>query len=111
MSAAYEETVANQMRAADPRLSAFVSANAGSGKTRVLTNRVVRLLLSGVRPQEILCITFTKAAAAEMAGRRRCASDARRRAAAVRPGAGDAGRPQDPDDSFVLRLPAASVSA
>lgn len=63
------ETTENQRRAADPALSAFVSANAGAGKTRVLTNRVARLLLEGVDPSTILCITFTKAAAAEMAER------------------------------------------
>jgi ATP-dependent helicase/nuclease subunit A len=55
-----------QRRAADPSSSIWVEANAGSGKTRVLTNRVLRLLLSGVRPDEILCLTYTKAAAAEM---------------------------------------------
>ena len=64
-----EATVHNQRRAADPSRSAFVMANAGSGKTRVLANRVARLLLEGVAPQKILCITFTKAAAAEMAER------------------------------------------
>jgi len=55
-----------QRRAADPGRSIWVEANAGSGKTRVLTNRVLRLLLNGVRPDEILCLTYTKAAAAEM---------------------------------------------
>ncbi|TNE37368.1 MAG: double-strand break repair helicase AddA [Alphaproteobacteria bacterium] len=59
----------NQIAAADPQVSAWVSANAGSGKTRVLTNRVVRLLLADVDPARILCLTFTKAAAAEMANR------------------------------------------
>ena len=66
---AFEETVQNQRRAAAPARSAFVMANAGSGKTRVLTNRVARLLLTDAAPQQILCITFTKAAAAEMAER------------------------------------------
>ncbi len=60
---------AAQARASDPAASAFVSANAGSGKTHVLVQRVVRLLLDGVRPEKILCITFTKAAAANMAQR------------------------------------------
>ena len=60
-----------QRRAADPRGSVWVRANAGSGKTHVLTERVLRLLLAGVRPEEILCLTYTKAAAAEM--RRRVA--------------------------------------
>ena len=56
-----------QRRASDPRASAWVSANAGAGKTKVLTDRVVRLLLSGSPPGRILCLTFTKAAAANMA--------------------------------------------
>src|ERR1700750_1535310 len=60
---------ATQARASDPASSAFVSANAGSGKTHVLVQRVIRLLLSGVAPEKILCITFTKAAAANMAER------------------------------------------
>ena len=60
---------ATQARASDPAASAFVSANAGSGKTHVLVQRVIRLLLSGVPPEKILCITFTKAAAANMAER------------------------------------------
>src|SRR3990167_2088785 len=68
-SAHINATTASQRIAADPSLSAFVSANAGSGKTRVLTNRVARLLLNEVDPSTILCITFTKAAAAEMADR------------------------------------------
>jgi ATP-dependent helicase/nuclease subunit A len=56
-----------QRRASDPRASAWVSANAGAGKTKVLTDRVVRLLLAGTPPSRILCLTFTKAAAANMA--------------------------------------------
>ncbi|MDE5457699.1 double-strand break repair helicase AddA [Bradyrhizobium sp. CSA112] len=60
---------ATQARASDPAASAFVSANAGSGKTHVLVQRVIRLLLDGVPPEKILCITFTKAAAANMAER------------------------------------------
>ncbi|MDO9294427.1 UvrD-helicase domain-containing protein, partial [Bradyrhizobium sp.] len=60
---------ATQARASDPAFSAFVSANAGSGKTHVLVQRVIRLLLSNVPPEKILCITFTKAAAANMAER------------------------------------------
>ncbi len=56
----------NQRVAADATLSAWVAANAGSGKTRVLVDRVTRLLLMGTRPSGILCLTFTKAAAAEM---------------------------------------------
>src|SRR6516225_5931676 len=60
---------AAQARASDPASSSFVSANAGSGKTHVLVQRVIRLLLSDVPPEKILCITFTKAAAANMAER------------------------------------------
>jgi ATP-dependent helicase/nuclease subunit A len=66
---AIRETTEAQRLAASPSLSAFVPANAGAGKTRVLTNRVARLLLEGAAPPSILCITFTKAAAAEMADR------------------------------------------
>src|SRR5665213_1092029 len=64
-----EAVRATQARASDPTASAFVSANAGSGKTHVLVQRVIRLLLSNVPPEKILCITFTKAAAANMAER------------------------------------------
>src|SRR6201982_2344120 len=60
---------AKQASASNPRTSSFVSANAGSGKTHVLVQRVIRLLVSGVPPEKILCITFTKAAAANMAER------------------------------------------
>ena len=55
--------------AADPKASSFLTANAGSGKTSTLVNRVARLLLNGARPERILCVTYTKAAAAEMQGR------------------------------------------
>lgn len=55
-----------QRVAADPELSAFVTANAGSGKTKTLIDRVARLLLAGAEPATILCVTYTKAAAAEM---------------------------------------------
>lgn len=58
-----------QTRASNPEASAFVAANAGSGKTHVLVSRVIRLLLNDVPPEKILCITFTKAAAANMAQR------------------------------------------
>ena len=60
---------ASQARAANPDASVFVSANAGSGKTWVLTRRVINLLLQGVDPAKILCITYTKAAAANMSNR------------------------------------------
>ncbi|WP_304175332.1 double-strand break repair helicase AddA [Phenylobacterium aquaticum] len=55
-----------QRIAADPGLSVFVTANAGSGKTKTLIDRVARLLLAGAEPETILCVTYTKAAAAEM---------------------------------------------
>ncbi|MFA5040450.1 MAG: double-strand break repair helicase AddA [Bdellovibrionales bacterium] len=58
-----------QRKASDPTLSAWVNASAGSGKTSVLTKRVMRLLLSGVSPQKILCLTYTRAGAAEMESR------------------------------------------
>lgn len=58
-----------QAQAVDPTINASVSASAGSGKTQVLTGRVLNLLLSGVEPETILCLTFTKAGAAEMANR------------------------------------------
>ncbi len=59
----------SQRRAADPGLSTWVTANAGAGKTLVLVDRVIRLLLAGTPPQRIICLTFTRAAAAEMANR------------------------------------------
>ena len=58
-----------QRRAADPAASVWVAASAGTGKTKVLTDRVLALLLAGTPPQRILCLTFTKAAAAEMSTR------------------------------------------
>ena len=63
------EGLGNQIAASDPANSVWVVANAGSGKTYVLTSRIVRLLLAGARPGAILCLTFTKAAAAEMQNR------------------------------------------
>ena len=124
-----------QVEAADPEVSAFVSANAGSGKTYVLAQRVINLLLRGVDPAKILCITFTKTAAANMANevferagrldraRRRRARRADRAidrpqgrcarpragAAAVRLGAGDAGRPEGADHPRLLHAAAAPV--
>jgi ATP-dependent helicase/nuclease subunit A len=55
-----------QRQASDPAVSAFVSASAGSGKTKLLTDRMLRLMLGGADPSRIQCLTFTKAAAAEM---------------------------------------------
>jgi ATP-dependent helicase/nuclease subunit A len=63
------ERLERRMNAADPRTSAWVAANAGAGKTHTLAARVTRLLLAGARPERILCLTYTKAAAAEMAER------------------------------------------
>jgi len=63
------EATAVQRQAADPRTSVWVAASAGSGKTSVLTDRVLALLLGGTRPERILCLTFTRAASAEMAQR------------------------------------------
>ena len=64
-----DDATRRQIAAADPARSTWLAANAGSGKTRVLTDRVARLLLSNVSPQRILCLTYTKAAAAEMQNR------------------------------------------
>lgn len=63
------DATARQIEAADPTQSTWLSANAGSGKTRVLTDRVARLLLAGTRPENVLCLTYTKAAASEMQNR------------------------------------------
>jgi ATP-dependent helicase/nuclease subunit A len=69
LTAALAETRRNQAAAADPAVSAWVSANAGTGKTHVLTMRMLRLLLAGTEPARILALTYTKAASAEMATR------------------------------------------
>src|SRR3954469_25818245 len=58
-----------QLQASDPAVSAFVGASAGSGKTKLLTDRLLRLMLSGAAPERIQCLTFTRAAATEMAVR------------------------------------------
>jgi ATP-dependent helicase/nuclease subunit A len=58
-----------QRTGADPRASVWVSASAGTGKTRVLINRLLWLMLDGTDPSRVLCLTFTRAAAAEMANR------------------------------------------
>ncbi|MEL0014790.1 MAG: UvrD-helicase domain-containing protein, partial [Rhodospirillales bacterium] len=59
----------SQQSVANPKISAWVDASAGSGKTKVLTDRVLRLMLAHQAPEKILCLTFTKAAAAEMTNR------------------------------------------
>ena len=64
-----DDATLRQIAAAKPDSSTWVSANAGSGKTKVLTDRVARLLLAGTPPQHILCLTYTKAAASEMQNR------------------------------------------
>ena len=63
------EASAQQAAASDPDSSALVSANAGTGKTKLLTDRVLRLMLDGAPPDSILCVTYTRAAAAEMRNR------------------------------------------
>ena len=67
MTAARDLAQAAQAEASDPTVSAFVAASAGSGKTKLLTDRLLRLMLAGEDPAAILCLTYTKAAAAEMA--------------------------------------------
>ena len=64
-----DDATAAQIGAADPAASVWLGANAGSGKTKVLTDRVARLLLAGAAPDRILCLTYTRAAAAEMQNR------------------------------------------
>jgi ATP-dependent helicase/nuclease subunit A len=66
---ARNDATQKQVVAARPETSTWLAANAGSGKTRVLTDRVARLLLNGCRPEHILCLTYTKAAASEMQNR------------------------------------------
>ena len=65
----YIAAVRAQHQAANPAASRLASANAGSGKTRVLVDRVSRILLQDVPPEKILCLTYTKAAASEMQSR------------------------------------------
>ena len=130
------ETTEAQHAASDPLASAWVGANAGAGKTHVLKMRVLRLLLAGVLPERILCLTYTKAAAAEMAQRvfreladwstmdpaalarelANCSGGPLRQrepggAAAVRARDRDTRRPQGADHPRVLRAVAATVPA
>src|SRR3954467_1924506 len=67
--AARERANLGQLAASDPAVSACVAASAGSGKTKLLTDRLLRLMLAGAKPERIQCLTFTKAAAAEMSVR------------------------------------------
>ena len=69
MTGRFDDATRAQIDAARPDASTWLTANAGSGKTRVLTDRVARLLLDKVEPQQILCLTYTKAAASEMQNR------------------------------------------
>lgn len=71
MTAVLSQTPADylQRSAADPKACIWVAASAGTGKTKVLTDRVLNLLLKGSAPERILCLTFTRAAAGEMANR------------------------------------------
>ena len=64
-----DRAVLSQRSASDPTTSGWVSASAGTGKTKVLTDRVLRLLVAGNHPQKMICLTFTRAAAAEMESR------------------------------------------
>jgi ATP-dependent helicase/nuclease subunit A len=90
-----------QVRAAEPGVSTWLSANAGSGKTRVLIDRVVRLLMAGTPPSRILCLTYTKAAAAEMQNRlfQRLGSWAMMPADALRQALAALGHDARPDDA------------
>ncbi len=122
-------------KASDPAKSAWVSANAGSGKTYTLANRVARLLLNEVKPERILCLTYTKAAAAEMQSRlfkqlgrwamaddetlvekidkhrrRHAGSRSGESPAAVRACAGNAGRAEDQHHPFLLPISARALS-
>ena len=66
MTTLLAQAIYQQQLAANPMACAWVSASAGTGKTKVLIDRLLALLVSGVNPEHILCLTFTKAAAAEM---------------------------------------------
>src|ERR1700733_11425004 len=69
MTTASARAAARQLEASEPAASAFVAASAGSGKTKLLIDRLLRLMMGGADPARILCLTFTKAAAAEMSVR------------------------------------------
>jgi ATP-dependent helicase/nuclease subunit A len=68
-TAVLSDATRRQRQAASPKDTVWVDASAGTGKTKVLTDRVLTLLLEGNRPERILCLTYTRAAAAEMANR------------------------------------------
>ncbi|WP_283176367.1 double-strand break repair helicase AddA [Gemmobacter sp. 24YEA27] len=94
-----------QIAAADPSVNVWLVANAGSGKTKVLTDRVARLLLRGTDPQNILCLTYTKAAAAEMQNRlfRRLGEWAMAPDAGLRRNLGDLGEGGDLSEAALKR--------
>ncbi len=94
-----------QIAAADPSVNVWLVANAGSGKTKVLTDRVARLLLRGTDPQNILCLTYTKAAAAEMQNRlfRRLGEWAMAPDVGLRRNLGDLGEGADLSDQALRR--------
>ena len=69
MSGASQTPDTDLSQALNPHGSAWVGANAGAGKTYILVSRLVRLMLDGVAPEKLLCLTYTRAAAAEMQGR------------------------------------------
>ncbi|MDB6178115.1 double-strand break repair helicase AddA [Paracoccus sp. Z330] len=101
----------NQIAAADPARSTWLTANAGSGKTRVLTDRVARLLLAGSPPERILCLTYTKAAATEMQNRllKRLGEWAMLPEDSLRAALTDLGEVQAPDLSEARRLFARAI--
>ena len=106
-----DEATLNQIAAADPGKSTWLTANAGSGKTRVLTDRVARLLLRGTQPQRILCLTYTKAAATEMQNRllARLGEWAMMEGGRLRQTLADLGEGGDPDLAQARRLFARAI--
>ncbi len=100
-----DDASARQVAAAEPGDSVWLSANAGSGKTRVLTDRVARLLLDGVAPQHILCLTYTRAAASEMQNRlfRRLGEWAMMEAGTLHAALADLGVPGPVEDETLAR--------
>lgn len=100
-----DDATLRQIEAAHPQQSTWLSANAGSGKTKVLTDRVARLLLRGTPPQRILCLTYTKAAASEMQNRlfRRLGEWAMLPDAALIRALGDLGEDVDEDPNILLK--------